>query len=211
MNKLEEVKKYSLEKLGSEKSGHDFYHSQRVAKVAKQLAVIEGADEEMAQVCGFLHDVIDDKVVSDVAAARKDLLEFLKSLGYSATFITAFFQIIDNISFSKELEAGKENLSLTGKVVQDADRIDALGAIGIMRTAYYGGSHQDPLYDPKLKPRELTSKKQYRQDSTVINHFYEKLFKLPDLMNTVAGKKEALARKAFMEAFLEKFYEEWQA
>lgn len=100
-------------------------------------------------------------------------------------------------------------LTPAGQIVQDADRIDALGAIGILRTAYYGGHTQSPLYDPNILPQDFKSKQEYRQKSTVINHFYEKLFKLPATMNTEAGKKEAQRRVEFMEDFLETFYSEW--
>lgn len=211
MNKeLAAIKEYSFQKLGNEKSGHDFFHSQRVAKIAKNLAIKESANQELVVAAGYLHDVIDDKVALDPVTEKKEMAQLLYSLGWTEEKIDQLFMIIENISFSKELESGKGKLSLEGKIVQDADRIDALGAIGIMRTAYYGGAHQNILYDPEIKPRDLTSKKMYRDENTVINHFYEKLLKLPDLMNTEAGKREADRRKTFMEDFLAEFYYEWE-
>ncbi|MBM7711828.1 HD domain-containing protein [Enterococcus xiangfangensis] len=209
-NKIAAICSYAKEKLGDDRSGHDFYHVERVAKIAKQLAEQEGiSDTQIIEAASYLHDVIDDKVVTDVAAETKSLKKFLKELEFSEKDCQEIFEIIENISFSKELEAGKARLTLAGKIVQDADRIDALGAIGILRTAYYGGHTQSPLYDPDLAPQEFKSKQEYRQKSTVINHFYEKLFKLPATMNTEAGKAEAQRRVAFMEEFLARFYAEW--
>lgn len=211
MNKeLTAIKDYSFQKLSNEKSGHDFFHSQRVAKIAKKIAVKESANQELVVAAGYLHDVIDDKVALDSVAEKKAIEQLLHSLGWNKEKINELFMIIENISFSKELESGKKTLTLEGEIVQDADRIDALGAIGIMRTAYYGGAHQNILYDPAIKPRDLTSKKMYRDENTVINHFYEKLLKLPALMNTDTGKKEARRRKEFMENFLMEFYHEWE-
>lgn len=209
-NKIEVIRIYAKEKLGVDRSGHDFYHVQRVAKIAKNLAEQEGVtDTLIIEAASYLHDVIDDKVVSDVISAQDDLKKFLKELGFSLEEVQEIFKIIENISFSKEIENGKAELTIAGQIVQDADRIDALGAIGILRTAYYGGHTQNPLYDPKLPPQEFKNKQEYRQKSTVINHFYEKLFKLPATMNTEAGKNEAQKRMAYMEEFLKRFYDEW--
>lgn len=209
-NKIEEIRIYAQEKLGGDRSGHDFYHVERVAKIAKKLAEEEGVKDTLTiQAASYLHDVIDDKVVANVDLERENLKKFLKRLGFPEKSILEVFDIIENISFSKELGEGKAQLTLAGKIVQDADRIDALGAIGILRTAYYGGHTQSPLYIPELEPQDYKSKADYRKNSTVINHFYEKLFKLPATMNTKAGKLEAQKRKVFMENFLETFYDEW--
>lgn len=209
-NKIEAIRNYAKEKLGDDRSGHDFYHVERVAKIAAKLAEQEGVpDTLIIETASYLHDVIDDKIVADVDTEKESLKKFLKELDFSADNIQEIFEIIENISFSQEIEKGKANLTIAGKIVQDADRIDALGAIGILRTAYYGGHTQSPLYDPNIQPQEFKSKQDYRKKSTVINHFYEKLFKLPTTMNTQAGKMEAQRRKAFMENFLETFYAEW--
>lgn len=207
---LELVRNYAKDKLGGDRSGHDFYHVERVAKIAQKLAEEEGVENTLIiQSASYLHDVIDDKVVADVDEEIKALKKFLKRLSFSEKSISEIFNIIENISYSKELEVGKADLTLAGQIVQDADRIDALGAIGILRTAYYGGHTESPLYDPNLKPQEFSNKADYRKKSTVINHFYEKLFRLPATMNTKAGKAEAQQRKTFMEKFLEVFYDEW--
>ncbi|MBO0459647.1 HD domain-containing protein [Enterococcus hulanensis] len=209
-NKIEAIRNYAKEKLGDDRSGHDFYHVERVAKIAAKLAEQEGvSDTLIIETASYLHDVIDDKIVADVDTEKESLKKFLKELDFSADNIQEVFEIIENISFSQEIEKGKADLTIAGQIVQDADRIDALGAIGILRTAYYGGSTQSPLYDPNIQPQEFKSKQDYRKKSTVINHFYEKLFKLPATMNTQAGKLEAQRRKAFMENFLETFYAEW--
>ncbi|MDT2658465.1 HD domain-containing protein [Enterococcus hulanensis] len=209
-NKIEAIRNYAKEKLGDDRSGHDFYHVERVAKIAVKLAEQEGvSDTLIIETASYLHDVIDDKIVADVDTEKESLKKFLKELDFSADNIQEVFEIIENISFSQEIEKGKADLTIAGQIVQDADRIDALGAIGILRTAYYGGHTQSPLYDPNIQPQEFKSKQDYRKKSTVINHFYEKLFKLPATMNTQAGKLEAQRRKAFMENFLETFYAEW--
>lgn len=209
-NNLAAIRGYAKEKLGSDRSGHDFYHVERVAKIAGKLAEEEGIqDILLIEAASYLHDVIDDKVFANVESEKEALKKFLKGLSFSDESINEIFDIIENISFSKELELGKAELTLAGQIVQDADRIDALGAIGILRTAYYGGHTQSPLYDPNLLPQEFKTKQEYRQKSTVINHFYEKLFKLPATMNTEAGKAEAQRRIVFMEEFLKRFYEEW--
>lgn len=209
-NKIEAIRNYAKEKLGDDRSGHDFYHVERVAKIAAKLAEQEGvSDTLIIETASYLHDVIDDKIVADVDTEKESLKKFLKELDFSADNTQEVFEIIENISFSQEIEKGKADLTIAGQIVQDADRIDALGAIGILRTAYYGGHTQSPLYDPNIQPQEFKSKQDYRKKSTVINHFYEKLFKLPATMNTQAGKLEAQRRKAFMENFLETFYAEW--
>ncbi len=209
-NKIEAIRNYAKEKLGDDRSGHDFYHVERVAKIAAKLGEQEGvSDTLIIETASYLHDVIDDKIVADVDTEKESLKKFLKELDFSADNIQEVFEIIENISFSQEIEKGKADLTIAGQIVQDADRIDALGAIGILRTAYYGGHTQSPLYDPNIQPQEFKSKQDYRKKSTVINHFYEKLFKLPATMNTQAGKMEAQRRKAFMENFLETFYAEW--
>lgn len=141
-NKVNVTRQYAKEKLGDDRSGHDFYHVDRVAKIAKKLAEQEGLkDTVIIETASYLHDVIDDKVVENAAVEKENLKKFLKEQNFSVEEICEIFEIIENISFSKELEEGKADLTLSGKIVQDADRIDALGAIGILRTAYYWRTH----------------------------------------------------------------------
>lgn len=211
MDKLSQVINYTKEKLGHEKTGHDFLHVQRVAHLADTIIQQDqlSVNREVVLSSAYLHDVIDDKVVTDVAQAIDELTAFLQSINFSAETTQEILTIIQNLSFSKEVEAGKLTLSLEGKIVQDADRLEALGAIGILRTAYYGGGHDHPIHDPERQPQQFVSKADYRKGTTVINHFYEKLFLLPEKMNTQAGKKEARRRKEFMGNFLKEFYHEW--
>lgn len=209
---LEQIIAFAKERLQDDRTGHDFAHAQRVARLAESILKDEDkifCDKTIILTSAYLHDTIDDKVVPDPEKALQEVEDFLYSLGLQEKQIQEILYIITHLSFSQEIEHGKANLSLEGQIVQDADRLDALGAIGILRTAYFGGSHGDVMYDETVEPVTYTSKKDYRKGSTVINHFYEKLFVLADGMNTEFGRKEALRRKEFMESFLEKFYQEW--
>lgn len=208
-DKLAEIKHYSLAALASDQTGHGADHVQRVASLAEDILRTEPeADSFITLSAAYLHDTIDDKVTADPQAAAEQLMNFLLELDVPQAKIQAIFAIIENMSYSKGL-AGKMELSLEGKIVQDADRIDALGAIGILRTSYFGGGHGHPIHDPNLPPKTFKDKEEYRKGTTVINHFYEKLFLLSETMNTAYGKKEAKRREAFMKDFLEEFYHEW--
>jgi uncharacterized protein len=206
---LTEIKNYGLSALASDQTGHGADHIQRVAAIAEEILKTEPkADSFIALSAAYLHDTIDDKVTADPQAAADQLATFLTELDVPQEKIQAIFAIIDNMSYSKEL-SGKMELSLEGKIVQDADRIDALGAIGILRTSYFGGGHGHPIHDPNMLPKTFKDKEDYRKGTTVINHFYEKLFLLSETMNTEYGKKEAKRREAFMKEFLDEFYREW--
>lgn len=209
---LELVIQFAKERLAHDGSGHGFDHAKRVAQLAKRIITDLGdpaVDEFVVLAAAYLHDTIDDKVVASPEIALEELREYLTMIGVDSTQILEIIFIMDNLSFSKEIFGKAAELTINGQIVQDADRLEALGAIGILRTAYYGGSHGSNLHDPTIAPRKLTSKAQYREDSTVINHFYEKLYCIVDLMKTPYGKKEGQRRKAFMETFLAEFYEEW--
>lgn len=208
MDKYTKIRNYTKERLAHDFSGHGLDHANRVAAMSKHIAENMDVDQEVVFAAAYLHDTVDDKVVTDPAAALKNLQVFLLDIGYTNHQVEEVVTIINNMSFSKGLSE-KITLSLAGQVVQDADRLDALGAIGIMRTAYFGGNHGHPLHDPDIPPIDYTNKADYRKGSTVINHFYEKLLKIADTMNTDVGKQEAQRRKRFMEEFLEEFYNEW--
>lgn len=187
---LTEIKNYGLSALASDQTGHGADHIQRVAAIAEEILKTEPkADSFIALSAAYLHDTIDDKVTADPQAAADQLATFLTELDVPQEKIQAIFAIIDNMSYSKEL-SGKMELSLEGKIVQDADRIDALGAIGILRTSYFGGGHGHPIHDPNMLPKTFKDKEDYRKGTTVINHFYEKLFLLSETMNTEYGKKK---------------------
>lgn len=209
MDKKEKIIAFAYDNLAHDRSGHGFDHAQRVAKLSENILQEEAADEDVVLAAAYLHDTIDDKVVTNQELAVRKVQNFLMEIGFSEEQTANVLDSIQHLSFSKELEDGKQELSPEGQIVQDADRLEALGAVGIMRTAYFGGSHGHPLYDPAIKPRDYTQKAEYRKGSTVINHFYEKLFLLADSMNTEYGKKEGQRRKAFMVNFLEEFYSEW--
>lgn len=210
MEKLAQIAEYSMRQLANDQTGHGSDHTKRVVKLAKKILVTEPqADPFITLASAYLHDTIDDKVVQDEQLAKQELSYFLAAIDLKKESIDAIFFIIENMSFSKGIAEQVPALSLEGQIVQDADRIEALGAIGILRTAYFGGGHGHPIFDPTIQPKNYTNKAAYRKGSTVINHFYEKLFLLPDLMNTGYGKQEAKRRERFMRDFLVEFFNEW--
>ncbi|AVK99586.1 HD domain-containing protein [Pediococcus inopinatus] len=206
---LKGIDKFVFSKLNDDKTGHDYAHIQRVVKMAQRLA----SDSDQGQLfvvlaSAELHDVIDEKIVSDQTKAENEVRAFLKDQDVAQTDIEAIFAIITHMSFSKNLEHHYQ-LSVEGQIVQDADRLDAIGAIGIGRVFYYGGAHGHTMYDPQIAPRTEMTHAQYRQNETVINHFYEKLLKLVDLMNTKAAKQIAEQRTKVLTDFLDEFKAEW--
>ncbi len=158
----------------------------------------------------LLHDIADPKFHNgDETLALKVSREFLENQHTSEDIIEKVLFIIKNISFKNRAEA-PENLPIELKIVQDADRIDAIGAIGIARTFNFGGFKNNLMYDPEIKPKLNMPKEEYKKsDGTTINHFYEKLLLLKDLMNTRKGKEIAAERHDFMLQFLDQFYKEW--
>nr|WP_125607070.1 HD domain-containing protein [Lapidilactobacillus bayanensis] len=191
-------------------SGHDVAHIQRVVNLARYLLKAHPeADQEIVLVAAATHDILDDKLVTDVAAKREELLTIYRAAGLTEEQVAAILAIIDHMSYSKNLQQHYQ-LSIDGQLVQDADRLDALGAIGIGRTFYYGAHTGAPMYDPTIAPRTNLTKQDYRQKSPVLNHFYEKLFKLGDLMNTAEAKDLAAQRIQFMHEFVDTFKHEWE-
>ena len=206
---LKAMKQYAKRVLGSDTSGHDWSHIERVVNTAKTIAKAEGADLFICEAAALLHDVIDDKIVQDPADALKELKKFLTSIEVTPEEIEAIELIITRMSFKNHQE--NQELSLEGRVVQDADRLDAIGAIGIARVMCYSGSTGRPIHHPNMKPRGKMTLEEYRNgESTAIMHFYEKLLKLKELMNTDYGKKLAKGRHEFLEMYLEQFYAEWE-
>lgn len=196
--------------FSGDSSGHDYYHTIRVYKLASKIAKQENADVKTVQLAAMLHDVDDIKLSPDTYAAKKNAVDFMTANKLDGKRIEAVCKIIDEISF-----AGTDSVvpsTIEGKCVQDADRLDAIGAIGIARTFAYGGSKGRKIYDPEIKPKIGMSKEEYQknQDSTSINHFYEKLLLLKDMMNTTEGKKLAEHRQAVMQEFLNEFMIEWE-
>jgi len=199
------------EKLDNAEGGHDWFHIERVYKNSILIAQEEDCDLTVVKLGALLHDIADSKFNDgDETIGPKTARAFLESENVFEETINHVINIIENISFkggnfenkfsSKELE-----------IVQDADRLDAIGAIGIARTFNYGGFKNRALYDPSIAPNLNMSKEEYKNsNSPTLNHFYEKLLLLKDKMNTATGKKIALERHQYMENFLSQFYAEWE-
>ena len=194
--------------LEADASGHDWYHIERVYKLAQIIAKEEGGDRFIIEMAALLHDVADEKLNESEEAGLKRVDNYLTSLHISSEEQMHILHIIMNMSY-KGGHGGKVE-TLEGKIVQDADRLDALGAIGIARTFAYGGAKGRLMYDPMVPPREAMTKEEYRKSNDPsLNHFYEKLLKLKDLMNTECAKRLAEERHLYMEQFIEQFMKEW--
>lgn len=209
-NLIDNTIEFVKEKLEGAEAGHDWFHIERVWKLSKKIAEKEECNVEVVELSALLHDIADPKFHNgDETLALKISREFLETQNTSEDIIEQILFIIKNISFKNRGEA-PENLPIELKIVQDADRVDAIGAIGIGRTFNFGGFKNNPMYDPNIKPSLNMSKEEYKKSNgTTINHFYEKLLLLKDLMNTSEGKKIAEERHDFMLNFLDQFYKEW--
>lgn len=206
---MKEIYEFVKKQLGHDSSGHSVDHATRVYQMAKKLQQQEGGDALIIETAALVHDVIDPKIFEDIDAQKQKLRDELEALNYTPQQIHHIFEIIESISFSGGIK--KELSSLEAKIVQDADRLDAIGAIGIGRTFMYGGAKGNPMYDSTLPIQTFESEAEYRNHKgTVIHHFYEKLFKLRDLMNTKSARQIATKRHEFMEAFVSQFLEEWE-
>ncbi|WP_395046254.1 HD domain-containing protein [Flavobacterium sp.] len=198
------------QKLKNAEGGHDWFHIERVYKNAILIASTEKCNEIVVKLGALLHDIADSKFHNgDETVGPKVAREFLESEGVSEEIIIHVINIIKNISF-KGGNFDKKFTSKEFEIVQDADRLDAIGAIGIARTFNYGGFKNRQLYNPEILPNLTMSKEEYKNsESPTLNHFYEKLLLLKDKMNTETGKKIAQERHLYMETFLEQFYMEW--
>lgn len=197
-----------IEKIFSnDTTGHDFYHSLRVYKTATYIAEKEDANLFIVQLSALLHDV-DDYKLEFGNSGLKNARNFLESNYISKMEIDIICDVISQMSF-KGVSSHVPS-TLEGKIVQDADRLDSIGAIGIARTFAYGGSIGRAIYLPEIKPKKFTNMDEYKHYiGTTINHFYEKLLQIKFEMNTEEGKKLALQRHVFMEEFLKEFFCEW--
>ena len=191
--------------------GHDWFHIERVYKNALLISKSEEVDKMVVSLGSLLHDIADSKFHNgDETVGPKKARQFLKSQDFSEERIEHVVKIIENVSF-KGGNKSQEFHSKELDVVQDADRLDALGAIGIARTFNYGGFKNRKLYDPEIKPNLNMTPSEYKaSDAPTINHFYEKLFLLKDRMNTETARKIAVERHQFMEIFLQQFSAEWE-
>lgn len=199
------------EQLKNAEGGHDWFHIERVYKNAQLIAKAETCDLEVVQLAALLHDIADSKFHDgDETIGPKVARAYLEANHVLPATVDHVIAIIENISF----KGGNFERTFDSKelqIVQDADRLDAIGAIGIARTFNYGGFKNRALYDPEIKANLSQTKEEYKKnEAPTINHFYEKLLLLKDKMNTTTGKEIAQNRHDFMESFLAQFYAEWE-
>ena len=210
-NLIENTIEFVKETLEGAEGGHDWFHIERVLKNSRLIAQTEEADLQIVELGALLHDIADSKFHGgDESVGPKVATDFLKGQDVSGATIDHVVKIIENISF----KGGKTERSFSSAeldIVQDADRLDALGAIGIARTFNYGGFKGRALYDPDIKPNLNMTKEEYKaSNAPTLNHFYEKLLLLKDRMNTQTGRRIAADRHAFMVKYLDQFYAEWE-
>ncbi len=210
MTLIERVSDEVQKRMQRAESGHDWFHVERVWRNAKMIGKKEEVNMQVVELGALLHDIADWKFHDgDETAGPRIARELLNTCGADAATIDHVCDIIASISF-KGAGVTTPMKTREGEVVQDADRLDALGAIGIARTFSYGGHKNRLLYDPGQKPVLHQDKEAYKNNNgPTINHFYEKLLLLKDRMNTQTGKRLAQERHVFMEAFLDQFYREW--
>lgn len=215
---IKQISGYLKKDLSEERTGHDWWHTYRVWNLALQIAKEEkDADLFIVQLGALLHDVADWKFHSgDEKEGSKVVRELLEKMGADEKTIQHVCDIVVNVSFKGAGVKAKIMKTKEGMIVQDADRLDALGAIAVARTFTYGGFMGRTIHNPNIKPKFHKTFKSYKDESTTsikkttsINHFHEKLLLLKELMNTKTAKKIADGRHEFMEKYLKEFYEEW--
>ena len=207
---IEKTIDFVKEFLSDAESGHDWWHIYRVWKLSKHIAQTEDVDNFVVELGALLHDIADSKFHNgDEEIGPRKAREFLSSLDVEEDIILHVENIISNISFKGGKHAQKFK-SPELDVVQDADRLDAMGTIGVARTFNYGGHKGREIYNPEIKPNLNMTKEEYKNSNApTLNHFYEKLLLLKDRMNTNTGKSMAEHRHRHMEQFLDEFYKEW--
>lgn len=214
MDKKEVVRKteqFVFEWLEKETSGHDWWHIHRVRNLTLEMAAKEPGQPDIfiCEMAALLHDVPDEKLNPSPEIGEQRLNDWLDQLSLDVETKKALLFIVLNLSYKGGTNAVKMD-SIEGQLVQDADRLDAIGAIGIARTMAYSGSKGRLIHDPSKKPRTEITYEEYRSgNDTAIMHFYEKLLKLKDTMNTQTGREIAVKRHKFMEDYLKEFYLEW--
>ena len=211
MNYIDQTINFVKQQLKDAESGHVWFHIERVYKNALHILSHEEANEQIVILGALLHDIADSKFHNgDETIGPKMADDFMTTIGIEDSVKKHVVAIIENISF----KGGNFEMNFNSKeldIVQDADRLDAIGAIGIARTFNYGGFKNNLIHDPENMPKMHMSKEEYKKHKgTTINHFYEKLLLLKDLMNTNAGKQIAEQRHEFMLTFLDQFYKEWE-
>ena len=209
---LKQTEIYIRELFQTDSTGHDWWHVYRVWQVAKTIAAHEaGADMFVVEMAALLHDLGDYKLAQNgEETAAQAIEQYLEKFSLASTIVDAIITVVDKVSFSKNV-GKQEKISLEAQIVRDADRLDALGAIGIARVFAYGGSKNRIMYDPTQKPQEYSSVQKRRMSmSSSINHFYEKLLLLRGMMHTKTAKKMAKKRHVYMQKYLDEFYAEWE-
>lgn len=206
---VENAEKLVKKTFANDATGHDWYHTDRVRKNALYICEKEGGDPFICELAALLHDVVDEKFNENEEKAMEGLKVWLKGEGVTENETGEVISCIETVSFKGG--NNREPSTLNGRIVQDADRLDAIGAIGVARCFMYAGAKGDAMYLPDTAPREEMTKEQYREKGSAINHFYEKLFKLKALMKTGTGRKLAEERHQFMEAFVDQFLQEWNS
>lgn len=211
MMSIQKTIDFVKEKLEGAEAGHDWFHIERVWKLSQKIAENESCHQEVVELAALLHDIADPKFHNgDETLALTISSDFMNSIGVEPSIIEQVLYIIQNISFKNRKDA-PVSPSIELQIVQDADRLDAIGAIGIARTFNFGGYKNNLMYHPEIQPSLQMSKEEYKKSNgTTINHFYEKLLLLKDLMNTETAKKIASERHDFMLQFLDEFYKEWE-
>ena len=210
-NLIDKTIRFVKETLAQAEGGHDWFHIERVYKNALLIAASENCDLEIVQLSALLHDIADSKFHDgDETIGPNTARTFLEAENIVPKTIDHVIAIIENISF-KGGKVERKFSSIELDIVQDADRLDAIGAIGIARTFNYGGFKNRALYNPEIVPNLSMTKEEYKKnEAPTINHFYEKLLLLKDKMNTETGKQIAQERHRYMQDFLEQFYAEWE-
>ena len=207
---LRRTEEFVGEELSDDVSGHDWWHVERVRMLARRLAREEGADPFVVELAALLHDIADWKFNGgDTEAGPRASEAWLKDCHVEPAVIEHVCEIVGTLSF-KGAGVPTPMTTLEGQVVQDADRLDAIGAIGIARTFAYGGVKGRPIHDPDEAPRQNADLETYlNSNSSTVNHFHEKLFLLKDRMNTGTGRRMAAGRHSYMKSYLDRFLKEW--
>ena len=210
---VEKAMRYVRQIMAGDSSGHDWFHVLRVRNLAVTIAAEEvkkqPVDLEMVELIALLHDVDDRKISPETHENLDRARDFLNQQKLSSDGVEKILESIRNLSFNGT--GNSVPATVEGRIMQDADRLDAMGAIGIGRAFAFGGSRGRSMYDPEQKPVMNMDKETYaKSKAPTINHFYEKLLLLKDLMNTETGKAMAIHRHSYMESFLEEFYGEWE-
>jgi len=208
---IRKVAQYAKERMAGEPTGHDWWHTNRVWHLSKKIAKKEGGDLFIIELSSLLHDIDDWKFSGggDKQGAKR-AKRIMEKLGVEAEVVRQVCYIVENISFKGALVKDKMKI-LEGKVVQDADRLDVIGAIGIARVFAYGGYLKREIYNPRIKPKLHRTFSEYKKSKgTSINHFYEKVLLLKDRLHTKTAKQMAQQRHRFVENYLKQFFQEWE-